>query len=60
MVNENFDQFIKTEAKHEAKYLGSTQPSHGKYKNISESNTRGETNESVGAVGRDVYDEENK
>ncbi|MFD2214439.1 MULTISPECIES: hypothetical protein [Bacillaceae] len=60
MVNENFDEFIKTEAKHKAKYLGSTQPSHGIYKNDEEINSRTNTDESVGAVGRDVFDKENK
>jgi hypothetical protein len=58
MVNENFDEFIKTEAKHEGKYLGSKQPSHGIYKNDEKINSRANTNESVGAVGRDVFNEE--
>lgn len=58
MVNENFNQFIKTEAKHKSEYLGSTQPSHGIYKNDEEINSRSNTDESVGAVGREVFKEE--
>ena len=55
MVNENFDEFIKTEAKHKSQYLGSKQPSHGIYKNDEEINSRTNTDDSVGAEGRDVF-----
>jgi hypothetical protein len=58
MVNQNFDQFIKTEAKHKSAYLGSDQPhSHEKSKREDDINTRSDTNMSVGAVGRDVFDD---
>ncbi|WP_168733758.1 hypothetical protein [Metabacillus sediminilitoris] len=57
MVNENFDQFIKTEAKHKSEYLGSDQENaHDKNTNTDGLNTRSNTDMSVGAVGRDVYD----
>ena len=60
MVNQNFDQFIKTEAKHKSAYLGSDQQhSHDKARREDDINTRSETNMSVGAVGRDVF-EDNK
>lgn len=55
MVNENFDQFIKTEAKHKSAYLGSDQEnSRKKYKNDEEINSRSNTDMSVGEVGRDI------
>ena len=56
MVNQNFDQFIKTEAKHKGVYLGSDQPnSHKKNRNEDEANSTGNTDMSVGAIGRDVF-----
>ena len=55
MVNENFGEFIKAEAKHKSQYLGSRQPSHGNYKNDEEINSRTNTDDSVGADGRDVF-----
>ncbi len=55
LVNENFDEFIKTEAKHKSQYLGSKQSSHGIYKNDEEINSRTNTDDSVGADGRDVF-----
>ncbi|WP_226527383.1 hypothetical protein [Metabacillus niabensis] len=55
MVNESFDEFIKAEAKHKSQYLGSKQPSHGIYKNDDEINSRTNTDDSVGADGRDVF-----
>jgi hypothetical protein len=58
MVNQNFDQFIKTEAKHKSSYLGSDQKhAHDKIKSEDYINTRSNTDMSVGAVGRDVYKE---
>jgi hypothetical protein len=58
MVNQNFDEFIKTEAKHKSTYLGSDQQhSHEKAKRGDDINTRSDTNMSVGAVGRDVFDD---
>jgi hypothetical protein len=60
MVNQNFDQFIKTEANHKSTYLGSDQQhSHEKANRADDINTRSDTNMSVGAVGRDVF-EDNK
>lgn len=55
MVNESFDEFIKSEAKHKSQYLGSKQPSHGNYKNDEEINSRTNTDDSVGADGRDIF-----
>lgn len=56
MVNENFDEFIKTEEKHKSKYVNST---HKPYKIDDEkTNTRSNTDMSVGAEGRDVFKEE--
>lgn len=55
MVNENFNEFKKSEARHKSKYLGSKQPSHGIYKNDEEINSRTNTDDSVGADGRDVF-----
>jgi hypothetical protein len=60
MVNQNFDQFIKTEAEHKSAYLGSDQKhAHDKNKNEDDINFRSNTDMSVGAVGRDVF-EDNK
>jgi hypothetical protein len=57
MVNNNFNQFIKTEAKHKSEYLGSDQDNaHDKNKDTGSVNTRSDTDMSVGAVGRDVFD----
>ncbi|KKI90203.1 hypothetical protein WQ54_19635 [Bacillus sp. SA1-12] len=62
MVNENFNQFIKTEAKHKSEYLGSDQKNaHEKNTDISSSiNSRANTDMSVGAIGRDVFENRNK
>ncbi|WP_158515073.1 hypothetical protein [Bacillus weihaiensis] len=54
MVNEDFEEFIKTEGKHKSKYVGST---HQSYKEDDSSNTRKDTDMSVGATGRDVMNE---
>ncbi|MGM0875305.1 MAG: hypothetical protein ACQEWV_10980 [Bacillota bacterium] len=60
MVNQNFDQFIKTEAEHKSTYLGSDQKhAHDKNKREDDINSRSNTDMSVGAVGRDVF-EDNK
>ncbi|MGM7724623.1 hypothetical protein [Metabacillus sp. Hm71] len=59
MVNENFNKFIKTEAKHKSEYLGSNQKNaHKKNTFTSSVNTRSNTDMSVGA-GRDVFEENN-
>ncbi|WP_158638516.1 hypothetical protein [Metabacillus litoralis] len=58
MVNENFDEFIKTETKHKSKYVNSTQEP---YKIDDEkTNTRSDTDMSVGAKGRDIFKEKNE
>ncbi|WP_226666607.1 hypothetical protein [Metabacillus litoralis] len=56
MVNENFDEFIKSETKHKSKYVNST---HTSYKiNDEENNNRSDTDVSVGAEGRNVFKDE--
>lgn len=58
MVNQNFNQFIKTEAKHKSVYLGSDQDNaHDKNTDTEGINTRSDSNMSVGAVGRDVFED---
>ncbi|MDQ0228936.1 hypothetical protein [Metabacillus malikii] len=55
MINLDFNEFIKNEARHKSKYVGSDQSnSHKKMKTDSD-NSSGNTDAVVGAAGRDIF-----
>ncbi|MFE8702513.1 hypothetical protein ACFYKX_18100 [Cytobacillus sp. FJAT-54145] len=54
MVNENHDKFLKEQRTLKNKYLGDEKDNHPDRNLDPEYNTRGNTNMSVGAAGRDI------